>query len=151
MPSGLAKPQSTTTKLLVTLSVAGIVLSGCGGREAHPISSTNPSDSVFDCAGIEREFTANERQIQETIKERSAAQGKNVVLGVTGALLFWPALFFMDAKSPEKLEINALRNRNGVLEDIARSKKCTLPKSQLTDLYKSMDAPPPKTPSSNAH
>lgn len=120
---------------------SGLLLSSCGGREAHPVASTNPSDSVFDCAGITREFDANERQILVTLKERSQAQGKNLVLGATGALIFFPALFFMDPKSPEKVEIDALRNRNKVLEQIARAKKCPAPKTKLADVYKKLDQP----------
>ncbi|MCO6177493.1 hypothetical protein [Ciceribacter sp. RN22] len=128
-----------TGSLLITLVGTGLILSGCGGREAHPVAATNPSDSAFDCAGISREYSANERQILATVKERADAQGKNIVLGVTGAIIFFPALFFMDPKSPERVEIDALRNRNKVLEDIARTKKCPLPKSQLQDLYKKLD------------
>lgn len=134
-------------RLSFALAIAGcLMLSGCGGREAHPISATNPADSAFDCAGIRREFNANERQILTTIKERSDAQGKNVVLGATGALLFWPALFFMDPKSPEKVEIDALRNRNRVLADIAATKRCGPLVSQLTEVYQKLDGAPPKTP-----
>lgn len=127
------------TPVIAGLAGAGLLLAGCGGREAHPIASTNPSDSVFDCAGIEREYSANERQILATVKERADAEGKNVILGVTGAIVFFPALFFMDPKSPEKVEITALRNRNKVLEEIARTKKCAPPKSQLVELYKKLD------------
>lgn len=125
---------------VATAMVLSIALAGCGGREAKPIAITNPTDSAFDCAGISREFAANERQITVTLKERSQAQGKNIVLGAAG-VLFLPALFFMDPKSPEKVEIDALRNRNKVLEDIARSKKCSVPKSQLTEVYKKLDNP----------
>ncbi len=129
--------------LNLTIAVGlSLALAGCGGREAKPISATNPSDSVFDCAGISREYAANERQILATLKERSQAQGKNMILGATGAILFFPALFFMDPKSPEKVEIDALRNRNGVLEDIARNKKCAPPKSELTEVYKKLDGKP---------
>ena len=118
-----------------------MVLAGCGGREAKPISITNPTDSAFDCAGVAREHAANERQILATLKERSQAQGKNIILGATGAILFFPALFFMDPKSPEKVEIEALRNRNKVLEDIARTKMCAKPASQLNEVYKKLDYP----------
>ncbi|MES5045758.1 hypothetical protein ABVB72_10815 [Rhizobium nepotum] len=130
-----------TSKLsfVSALVAAAIAVSGCGGRAAHPVASTNPADSAFDCAGIKREFEANERQVLATVKERSDAQGKNVVLGTTGVLLFWPALFFMDPKSPEKLEIDALRNRNQVLGEIAKSKKCPVPQSKLADVYKKLD------------
>ena len=124
---------------VAALVCCAVTLSGCGGREAHPIAATAVTDSSLDCAAVQREFEANERQILVTVKERSQAQGKNIILGATGAILFFPALFFMDPKSPEKVEIDALRNRNNVLTEIARSKKCSAPKSQLTELYKHMD------------
>lgn len=132
---------SKKVNLVTILSILGVslILSGCGGREAKPIAATHPADSAFDCVGISREFAANERQIVATLKERSQAQGKNIILGATGAILFFPALFFMDPKSPEKVEIDALRNRNRVLEDIARTKKCSVPVSQLTDVYGKLD------------
>lgn len=133
------KRVSVVSPSFAALVCFAIVLSSCGGREAHPIASTGAGDSGIDCGGISREFTANERQILSTVKERSQAQGKNVILGATGVLLFWPALFFMDPKSPEKIEIDALRNRNQVLTDLARSRKCPAPKSQLGDLYQKLD------------
>lgn len=129
----------STALSIVALLCCAIVLSGCGGREAHPIASTSAGDGGIDCGGISREFEANERQILTTVKERSQAQGKNVMLGATGVLLFWPALFFMDPKSPEKIEIDALRNRNQVLTELARSRKCPSPKSQLAEVYKKLD------------
>ncbi len=136
------------TARLISVSVviaAAVVISGCGGRAAHPVASTNPTDSAFDCAGIKREFEANERQILATVKERADAQGKNVILGATGVLLFFPALFFMDPKSPEKLEIDALRNRNQVLAEIAKAKRCPVPQSNLTEVYKKLDSKPSRS------
>ncbi|KQR35801.1 hypothetical protein ASF91_22275 [Rhizobium sp. Leaf155] len=136
------------TARLISVSVviaATVVISGCGGRAAHPVASTNPTDSAFDCAGIKREFEANERQILATVKERADAQGKNVILGATGVLLFFPALFFMDPKSPEKLEIDALRNRNQVLAEIAKAKRCPVPQSKLTEVYKKLDSKPSRS------
>ncbi|WP_191907327.1 hypothetical protein [Ochrobactrum quorumnocens] len=97
-------------------------LAGFGGREAKPVAITNPTDSAFDCAGISREFAADERQIMATLKESSQAQGKSIVLGAAG-VFFLPALFFTDPKSPEMAEIDALRNRDKVLEEIAHTKK----------------------------
>lgn len=122
--------------LAMALSIAAV---GCGGREAKPVSITNPNDGNFDCAAIAREYAANERQIISTIKERKQARGKNIILGTTGAVLFVPALFFIDPKSPERVEINALRNRNLVLEELASSKGCGSPRSQLNNVYKALD------------
>jgi hypothetical protein len=124
--------------------VLGAGPAGCGGREARPVAVTNLGDVGLDCAAVQREFEANERQIVATIREKDSANAKNAILGVTGVVLFWPALFFMDPKSPEKVEIDALRNRNGVLEDIARTKRCPKPQTEIAELYRRLDDLPEK-------
>ncbi len=131
-----------TTFLIASLV---LVLTACAGRDPKPVAVTNMGDSSLDCASISREFEANERQIVSTGEERSNAQGKNVFLTVTGVVLFWPALFFIDPKSPERVEIEALRNRNKVLTDLAKTKKCRLPVSQLSEFYQRLDNPPSQT------
>lgn len=134
---------------ILMLVASGLVLSGCGGREAHPVAAVSAVDRSLDCASISREFAANERQVVSLIKERSAGAGKNVALAAVGVFML-PALFFIDPKSPEKVEIDALRNRNSVLADIARSKKCPQPKSQLKEVYARLDrAPAPPAGSSD--
>jgi hypothetical protein len=124
----------------------GIFLAGCGGRESRPVPATNVADTSLDCPAIAREFEANERQIVVTLQEKDSAVAKNVVLGVTGAVLFFPALFFMDPKSPEKVEIDALRNRNRVLEDIARTRRCPVPQTKIAEVYRRLDDMPAKAP-----
>jgi hypothetical protein len=128
---------------------AGLIMSllaGCGGRDARPVTATNTADVALDCAAVGREFQANERQIVATLQEKDGAVAKNAILGVTGVVLFFPALFFMDPKLPEKVEIDALRNRNRVLEDIARSKRCTPPQTQVAEVYRRLDNMPEKAP-----
>jgi hypothetical protein len=68
----------------------------CGGRKAHPIATTSPADSQFDCSGINRELAANERSVVAIGKEKAGANAKNIALGVKGAAIFFPTLFFMD-------------------------------------------------------
>ena len=126
-----------------------LLLASCAGRDPRPIAVTNATDSSLDCASITREFNANEDQIISTTKERNAAIGKNVVFAATGVLLFAPALFFIDPKSPERVEIDALRSRNKVLTDLARTKRCPVPQSRLEELYKRIDNPPADTGSGN--
>jgi hypothetical protein len=131
----------------ITLAIAmDIFLAGCGGRESRPVPATNVADTSLDCPAIAREFEANERQIVVTLQEKDSAVAKNVVLGVTGAVLFFPALFFMDPKSPEKVEIDALRNRNRVLEDIARTRRCPVPQTKIAEVYRRLDDMPAKAP-----
>ncbi|TXR48350.1 hypothetical protein FVA77_14890 [Phyllobacterium endophyticum] len=90
---------------------------------------------------VELRLFANERSVIAVNREKSGANAKNLALGVTG-VVFWPALFLMDPKSPERVEIDALRNRNLVLTDIARTKNCPQPKSQLDDYYKKLKSIP---------
>lgn len=113
---------------LFLLPVA-MMATGCGGREAHPVAVTNLNDSGLDCAAIEREIMANNQNIRTTLKEKSNGQLKNAALGV-GGLIIWPAWFFMDPKSPEKVEITAYQNRNNVLKNLANQKKCKIAAQQ---------------------
>ena len=61
------KPAQTFSRSTALILAVSISLAGCAGREARPVASTNPTDSAFDCAGIAREFEANERQISSTV------------------------------------------------------------------------------------
>jgi len=105
------------------MAVNVFALAGCGGREAHPIATTNLGDASMDCASINREIAANNENIRATLHEKHTGQAKNAALGV-GGIIFFPAWFFMDPKSPEKKEINAYQTRNKVLADLGRQKKC---------------------------
>ncbi|EJF76974.1 hypothetical protein [Bartonella birtlesii] len=106
--------------------ILAISLSACGGRSEKNISVTTLHDGTMSCADIQREFYANKRQINDTMAERHKARNKNVALAAAG-VVFLPALFFMDVKSHESNEISALNNRNAVLSDLARIKRCQLP------------------------
>jgi len=130
--------KSSFVKVITALSISAVV-GACAGREARPISVTHHMDGQLDCASITREFEANERQILVTLKEKDDGVAKNVVLGVTGVVLFFPALFFMDPKSPERVEIEALRSRNRVLEDLSHTKKNCVMESKLDLVYKRLD------------
>jgi hypothetical protein len=124
--------------------IFSVTLSGCGGRDANPVSVTHHTDRTLDCASVAREFKANERQIVKLIEERNSDTTKNIIAGRVGATIFFPALFFMDLGNEEKVEIVALRNCNKVLSDIARSKGCPRPKSRLNNVYQNLDSPPRK-------
>lgn len=67
-------------------------------------------------------------EIQRLVPE-SDKTGKNVGLGIAGAILVVP-LFFMDLTESEKIEINAYRQRYNRLQIVATEKNC--PFTQLT-------------------
>lgn len=104
--------------------ITSILLAGCGGREAHPVAASLPGDSIASCPVLASEYQANATQIASKGGERALNNGKNAVVGAAGALLFTPALFFMDLKSYEKAEIDALEARNQVLQGLMSAQGC---------------------------
>ncbi|WP_375703410.1 hypothetical protein [Bartonella sp. AD13SXNS] len=109
----------------VCIVVLAFFLTACGGRLEKSIPVTTLHDGTMSCSDIQREFFANKRQIDATIAERSKARNKNVALAAAG-VLFAPAFLFMDVNSSESNEISALNNRNAVLSDLARMKRCKI-------------------------
>lgn len=109
----------------ICIMISAVSLSACGGRLEKNISITTVHDGAMSCADIQREFYANNRQINDTIIERSKARGKNAALAAA-SIVFLPTLFFIDPKSSESNEISALKNRNTVLSDLAHMKRCKL-------------------------
>ncbi|MBS7738193.1 MULTISPECIES: hypothetical protein [unclassified Chelatococcus] len=108
---------------IIAFLVPIVLLAGCGGREAHPVAATSPTDATSTCSSLLAEYQANATQISTKIGERATNNGKNAVVGV-GGLLFPPALFFMDLKSYEKAEVEALEARNRVLIGLMEAKRC---------------------------
>ncbi|PIT68754.1 hypothetical protein [Bartonella tribocorum] len=97
-------------KRAVYIVALAVSLTACGERLEKNISTTTLHDGTMSCADIQREFFANKRQINDIIVERSKSNNKNVAL--------------MDVKSSESNKIPALDNRNAVLNDLARMKRC---------------------------
>ena len=110
---------------ILALSVALIALTACGGRNANPVARYQIGDENRSCEGLKVEVAHNEQEIIKLIPYEDAT-GKNVALGVTGALFIVP-LFFMDFKDAEEMEVKALRDRNLWLTELAHRKDCTLP------------------------
>jgi hypothetical protein len=57
----------------------------------------------------------NTTELKGLMSESSSTTGKNVAAGVAGAIIFFPALFFMDVKNAAGDEARALVRRNEVL------------------------------------
>ncbi len=99
-----------------------MLLSACGGREAHPVAYRQPGDDRISCSEILAEIDANKATIAE-LKPRADTTTKNIALGVVGALVVFP-LFWMDFKDGEGKEIEALVRRNQWLHEIAAGNGC---------------------------
>jgi hypothetical protein len=118
-------------KRLRVLIAGALVLTGCWGTAPTPILSYQPGDEKRSCTSLKAEIASNEVEMIRLASEKDSTTGKNVALGVTGALLIVP-LFFMDFKGKEAREIAALRHRNRNLRQFAVDKKdCTVPESKV--------------------
>lgn len=106
------------------LSVLAIfaLLAGCAGRPANPVMVDQVGDTKKSCAAIQAEMRGIEGEIQRLVPQTDKT-GKNVGLGIAGAIFIVP-LFFMDLTESEKIEVNAYRQRYNRLNVLAVEKKC---------------------------
>lgn len=109
-------------------AVAAILLAalaaGCGGRAANPVSTVSATDRDMTCTELQNSIAGNEGRIAGLYAEEQRARSNNVAIGVVGGLLFWPALFALDTRNTEQVEINALRSRNTYLTSLSSQRRC---------------------------
>jgi hypothetical protein len=109
-------------KIVASALVSILVLSACAGRPANPVMVDQVGDNRKTCPILEAEMKGVQAEIQRLLPE-SDKSGKNIGLGVAGAIFLIP-LFFMDLTESEKIEINAYRQRYNRLNILATEKKC---------------------------
>jgi hypothetical protein len=90
-------------------------LGACAGRQANPVQAIQSGDDKLSCEQIVAAMKFNTTEVKGLIGESSSTVGKNVAAGVAGAIIFFPALFFMDTKNAAGDEGRALVRRNQVL------------------------------------
>ena len=107
------------------LAVAGLMtVSACAGRDARPVSTVRATDERLSCNLMLAEYNANFKKGVQLAGDKASTTGKNLALGVVGAVLFWPALFAMDLKGADGIELRALRDRNEHLRKMMVTKRC---------------------------
>ena len=79
---------------LGAIALSVVMVLGCAGRDAHPVSAYQYGDEKKSCEMLERELTQTKANIHKLIPETEKT-GKNVALGVAGVFLIVP-WFFMD-------------------------------------------------------
>ncbi|MBI5919580.1 MAG: hypothetical protein HY849_09450 [Nitrosomonadales bacterium] len=123
-------------KLLLAITLISMV--GCAGRTANPTMIQQYGDDKKSCQALEREMSFIEGEIARLIP-KTEKTGKNVALGVTGALFIVP-LFFMDLSQAEQIEVDAYRQRYNHLMIIADDKQCGLKKEQIPEFKQPNDS-----------
>lgn len=109
--------------LMIIFTIIFTLLQGCAGKTANPVSVYRAYDKDLSCSSIMYSM----HEIDENVKKllpKANKKGKNIALGVTGALVFWPALLFMDFSDAEKVEIKAYKKRYQRLTKLYNAKQC---------------------------
>jgi hypothetical protein len=104
----------------LTVVACLVLLTACAGRDAKPVAMMSPYDRDLSCDQIQAEIQNNETKARQLAEEDNSAHNSNVAIGVVGALLFWPALFALDVSDAERVEIQALHDRNMHLATLQR-------------------------------
>ncbi len=108
-----------------------LVCAGCGGRQPNPVQQYQFGDNQKSCEHLQCEISDLQGQMTCKIGDCDNTTGKNVALGVTGAILFFPALFFMDLSDADQIELEAMRNRYNALVRICQDKNCGFDYEQI--------------------
>jgi len=117
---------------IAALSIAALVLSGCAGRKPNPVAEIQPGDASLTCQQLRSEVQVNNQAIFGLIGEKKKSQGGNIVAGV-GAVIFLPALFFMNVKGAAGDEARAYQRRNQGLISRYNAKSCKPAIKTMTD------------------
>jgi len=118
-------------KRIKKVAIAGIIIAfsmsyGCAGRTPNPVREYQYGDNTKSCDHLRYEIADVDSDIKLKAGQKDTATGKNLLLGVGGAVLFWPALFFMDLSGADKVELEALVKRHNALLRTAADKSCGL-------------------------
>ena len=108
------------------LTVIIIILTGCGGafRVADPVASYQYGDEGRTCPELKLELKACRERLRDLDKQRNEKIAANAIVGVVGAVFFWPALLFIDASDVDAIEIQAQRDRYATLAQICLERGC---------------------------
>jgi len=96
------------------------MLGACAGRSAQPVAMMQPYDDGLSCEQVQAEIQSNEAKARQLTDENNSAHNANIAVGAVGVLLFWPALFALDLSDAERVEIQALHDRNMHLASLQR-------------------------------
>ncbi len=103
------------------VTMLGIVLVGCAGRDPQPIATVQAQDQYSDCTMIRAEIEANNAKVTQLANEQGWKVAQNVGAGVVG-LVIWPVWFGMDFKDAAGKDAAALEARQKYLTVLAEQR-----------------------------
>lgn len=115
------------TKILVALGVAGVAMSGCATNPNNiAAQSVSPLQyEQYNCNQIGAETERVNRRAGELHGRLEKTANNDTAQMVVGAVLFWPALFFLEGgDGPEAAEYARIKGEKDALERVAVLKEC---------------------------
>ena len=110
--------------VLSIIIIVAFAVSACAGRKPNPVAEVQSGDAALSCRQLSEEIEINNQLILSLVSEGNRTVGKNVVAGVAAAVVFAPALFFMDVKGASGEEARAYHRRNQSLLQRYRNRGC---------------------------
>lgn len=100
------------------------IFTSCMSRTPVLTETYMPIDNSKSCEILRGEIRKIEKEMQAKLVRKKKKTYTNVALGVAGALVFFPALFFMDLSDADRAEYESLRKRHDFLISLCVQKKC---------------------------
>lgn len=101
-----------------------LLLAACSARQTTPVAISQPGDETLRCDQIAAEMSRNEAAALRLVGAEEDVVSGNVVAGVAGGLLLWPAWIAIDLSDAEQIQYRALRDRNINLGRIQEDQGC---------------------------
>lgn len=111
-------------RIICSICSLVLLISGCAGRMANPISTYLPGDKDRTCNGLKTEIVRLQSDMASMLPKTDKS-GTNFLWAAGGVVFLFP-FFFMDLKDAEKIEYEAFRRRHNWLLICAEEKNCDL-------------------------
>lgn len=102
---------------LILIVFLFLIVPACAGRDAIPVSRSQPNDQLLLCAHLEGELDNNRKRLAELRREVRARARSNARYALSNPLL-------MDMGDAPEREMTALYERNIRLAELLVEKKC---------------------------
>lgn len=117
--------KQSSLRFAAAVVLVSLLLAACAGRTAHPIKSVYPDDATLSCTDIQTERRKNNGEIVRLTAEKARRIRHNVNSLLTFFCII--PLFELNFSNADGIEIEAYKERNRRLGDLAKQLNCNLP------------------------
>ena len=114
------------TVAAITAAAFALSVTGCATKGTDFGASYVPN-SVYEgasCKQLALDIVEMQEQAGKLSGQLDTAAGKDAALVAVGAILFWPALFFVGGDKGKEAELARLKGSHETMTKVYRTKKC---------------------------